>query len=68
MMGEIAEVETDAAVVFDVDQLSKLLDVLRLAVGRQPHDLPLRVVYAKAQVGGDGAEQQPHRLPGVVEK
>ena len=56
---EVPQVEPDAAVVLDIHHLVELVDVLRFAVGCQAHDLPLGVVDTEAEVGGDGAEEQP---------
>jgi hypothetical protein len=61
-MREIPHVQPKASVVADVHHFAKFVHVSGLAVGGQPHHFPFRVVHAKAQIRGDGAEQQSHRM------
>jgi hypothetical protein len=63
VVGEVAHVELEGAVVVDVHHLAHdALGVHRLAVGGQPHDLVLGAVDLEAQVVGEGAVEQPQAV------
>src|SRR5690606_22540753 len=56
---EVVEVEPERAVVFDIDQLAQdQVDVLRLAVGREAHQLVFAGVDREAEVIGEGGIEQ----------
>ena len=58
---EVFEVQAVLAGLPLRHQRPHLVDVARLAVGREPHHLVLPVVDVEAQVGGNGAVEQAER-------
>ena len=60
---EIVEIEPERAVIFEVDQgVEDEVDIFRLPIGREPHQLVLAGVDAKTGVVGKGRVEQPERV------
>src|ERR1700682_5189613 len=57
MVSKIIQVQTKLATCLGADNVSKLLDIARLTVGRQPHDFPFISVLRKAkELSGGGVD------------
>jgi hypothetical protein len=62
VVGEVAHVVPERAVLADPDHLLDAVDVLRLPVGRHAHELVLALVHLEAAVGGERRVQEADRM------
>ena len=62
MMDKVVEIEFKAAILANAHNLAHLVEVDRLAIGRQPHHLALVTIFGKAQPLGDGGVEDAQRV------